>query len=53
LFRSGLETSGEKRVLAIIFPAHATDLCRVLDLSFFGALKHLNATAQGEFDEEG
>jgi hypothetical protein len=47
-----LRLLGENRVLAIVFPSHTTNLFQMLDLSFFGVLKHLKATAEGDFDDE-
>jgi hypothetical protein len=30
---------GEDRVIALVFPAHTTNLFQVLDIGFFGAMK--------------
>jgi hypothetical protein len=43
---------GENRVLAVAFPARTTTIFQVLDLVFFGALKKLKMTADGEFDDD-
>jgi hypothetical protein len=43
---------GEKNIIAITFPAHATNLSRTLDLVFFSGLKKLKATTVGEFHHD-
>jgi hypothetical protein len=43
---------GENSIIAIIFPAHTTNLFQALDLVFFGVLKKLKASATGEFDDD-
>jgi hypothetical protein len=47
-----LQKLGENNIIAITFPAHTTNLFQALDLVFFGVLKRLKATAQGEFDDD-
>jgi hypothetical protein len=42
----------ENRVLAMAFPVHTTNLFQALDLVFFGALKKLKMTVEGEFDDD-
>jgi hypothetical protein len=37
--------------LAIVFQAHTTILFQTLDLGFFGDLKKLTVSAEGEFDD--
>jgi hypothetical protein len=44
-----LRLLGENRVLAVPFPAHATNIFQPLDLVFFGALKHRKASCKGGF----
>jgi hypothetical protein len=41
----------QNKIIALTFPAHTTNLFQALDLVFFGTLKHLKATAAGEFDD--
>jgi hypothetical protein len=43
---------GENNIIALIFPAHTRNLFRALYLVFFGTLKHLKATAAGEFGDD-
>jgi hypothetical protein len=38
--------------MAIVFPAHTTNIFQALDLVFFAALKKMKQTATGEFDEK-
>jgi hypothetical protein len=47
-----LRLLGENKIMAIVFPAHTTNIFQALDLVFFGALKKLKQTATGEFDDE-
>jgi hypothetical protein len=42
---------GENKVIALTFPAHTTNLFQAPDLVFFGSLRHLKATAAGEFGD--
>jgi hypothetical protein len=44
-----LRSLGENNIIALTFPAHTTNSFQTLDLVFFGSLKHLKATAAGEF----
>jgi hypothetical protein len=44
-----LRSLGENNIIALTFPAHTTNLFQALDLVFFRSLKHLKATASGEF----
>jgi hypothetical protein len=37
--------------MAIVFPAHTTNIFQALDLVFFAALKKIKQTVTGEFDE--
>jgi hypothetical protein len=46
-----LRLLGENRILAVVFPAHTTNILQALDLVFFGAMKKLKATASGEFGD--
>jgi hypothetical protein len=48
-----LRRLGGNNVIALTFPAHTTNLFQALDLVFFGALKHLKATATNEFHDDG
>jgi transposase len=43
---------GDHNILAIIFPAHTSNLFQALDLSFFGALKHIKITIEGDFQDD-
>jgi hypothetical protein len=47
-----LRRLAENRIMAVVFPAHTTNLFQTLDLVFFGALKKLTETATGEFDDD-
>jgi hypothetical protein len=47
-----LRVLSENNVIALTFPAHITNLFEALDLVFFGSLKHLKATASGEFGDD-
>jgi hypothetical protein len=47
-----LRVLGENNIIAMTFPAHTTHLFQTLDLVFFGSLKHLKATATGEFGDD-
>jgi hypothetical protein len=47
-----LRLLGQNRVMAIVFPAHMTNIFQALDLAFFGVLKKLKQTAAGEFDDD-
>jgi hypothetical protein len=42
---------GQNNVLVVAFPAHTTNIFQALDLVFFGALKKLKASAEGEFGD--
>jgi hypothetical protein len=44
--------SYQNHVLAMAFPAHTTNILQALDLVFFGALKKLKATVQGQFNDD-
>jgi hypothetical protein len=46
-----LRNLGETDIIALTFPAHTTNLFQALNLVFFGSLKHLKATAAGEFGD--
>jgi hypothetical protein len=46
-----LRVSGESNVIALMFPAHTTNLLQALDLVFFGSLKDMKATTTGEFGD--
>jgi hypothetical protein len=47
-----LQLLRQNNILVITFPAHTTKLFQALDFVFFGALKTLKATAEGEFDDD-
>jgi hypothetical protein len=47
-----LRLLGQSRIMAIVFPAHTTNIFQALDLAFFGVLKKLKQTATGEFDDD-
>jgi hypothetical protein len=47
-----LRLLGENKIMAVVFPAHTTNMFQPLDLVFFGALKKLRETATGEFDDD-
>jgi hypothetical protein len=44
--------SGENNIIAMTFPAHSTNLFEALDHVFLSSLKHLKATATGEFGDD-
>jgi hypothetical protein len=44
---------GRNHVIALTCPAHTMNLFQARDLVFFGALKHVKATATGAFHDEG
>jgi hypothetical protein len=46
-----LKLLGENRIIALVSPAHTTNLFQALDLVFFGVLKKLKQTASGDYDE--
>jgi hypothetical protein len=47
-----LRPLGENKILAVVFPAHTTNIFQAIDLVFFGAIKKLKATVPGEFGED-
>jgi hypothetical protein len=47
-----LRLLGENKILAVVFPAHTTNIFQALNLVFFGAMKKLKATVPGEFGED-
>ena len=46
-----LRVLGQNDIVAIVFPAHTTNIFQALDLVFFAALKKMNKTATGEFED--
>jgi hypothetical protein len=46
-----LRLLGEHKIIALVFPAHTTNLFQALDLVFFGAMKHTKESLMNEEDE--
>jgi hypothetical protein len=47
-----LRLLGENMILAVVFPAHTTNIFQVFDLVFFDPMKKLKETVPGEFGED-
>jgi hypothetical protein len=47
-----LRRLAKNKIMAILFPAHTTNIFQTLDLAFVGALKKRKGTATGQFDDD-
>jgi hypothetical protein len=46
-----LRLLGQNKIMAIVFPVHATNIFQTMDLVFFSASKKLKQIATGEFHD--